>query len=195
LGEETTHQTLSGTPVIVFVGRLVTTKGLRVLFEAAKILQEQNRPFELLVIGEGPERAALEQFARDSRIATQVRFAGCLDGEQVDQALAQASAVVVPSIAGEVFGLVVVENMLRGLPLVTSNLGSFIEVLGDTGLTFRSGEAADLAAALARLLDDPSFASVLGRRARQRALDFYSKGRMIEAHLRVYGDVCASAKT
>jgi glycosyltransferase involved in cell wall biosynthesis len=178
--------------MIAFMGRLVTSKGVRLLFEAAKILREQHRSFELLIIGDGPERAALERFARDSQLTAMVRFGGRLDGTQLEAALAQASAVVVPSVGGEVFGLVVVESMQRAMPVVASDLGAFTEVLGDAGLTFRTGDVKDLAAALSRLLDDPSFAETLGHRARKRALDFYNNSRMIEAHKRVYLEVCDS---
>jgi glycogen synthase len=183
-----------GTPVFAFQGRLVTTKGVRLLFEAARILREQHRSFELLIIGDGPERASLEQFARESQLDAQICFTGRLNGAQLDAALARSSAVVVPSLGGEVFGLVVAENMLRALPVVASDLGAFTEVLGDTGLTFRTGDAAALAASLSRLLDDPSFATSLGRRARERALDFCDKSRMIEAHTRVYCKVCAAVE-
>jgi phosphatidylinositol alpha-mannosyltransferase len=101
---------------------------------------------------------------------------------------------VVPSLGGEVFGLVVAENMLRGLPVVASDLGAFVEVLGDAGFTFRTGDASALAAALSRLLDDPSLAVRLGRSARDRALGFCIKSRMMEAHTRVYLSACARAK-
>jgi glycogen(starch) synthase len=184
----------SGLPVFAFVGRLVTTKGVRVLIEAAKILRGQNRAFELLIIGDGPERAVLEQFARDSQLEEHVHFLGRLGGEQLEATLSRATAAVVPSLGGEVFGLVVAENMARALPVVASDLGAFTEVLGGAGLTFRTGDAADLAAALARLLDDPAAAASLGQRARQRALDFCSKSRMIEAHTSVYAQVCAAVK-
>ena len=186
----TRQEPCSGVPMIAFMGRLVTTKGARLLFEAAKILREQHRSFELLIIGDGPERAPLEQLARDSQLTALVRFAGRLDGTQLEAALAQVSAVVVPSLGGEVFGLVVVESMQRGLPVVSSDLGAFTELLDDAGLTFRTGDVKDLAATLSRLLDDPSFAAALGRRARQRALDFCNKSRMIEAHTGVYLEVC-----
>ncbi len=186
----TRQEPCSGVPMIAFMGRLVTTKGARLLFEAAKILREQHRSFELLIIGDGPERAPLEQLARDSQLTALVRFAGRLDGTQLEAALAQVSAVVVPSLGGEVFGLVVVESMQRGLPVVSSDLGAFTELLDDAGLTFRTGDVKDLAATLSRLLDDPSFAAALGRRARQRALDFYDNSRMIEAHTGVYLEVC-----
>jgi len=183
-----------GRPVIVFQGRLVTTKGVRLLFAAARLLREQNRNFELLIIGDGPERESLEQFVRDSELESRVCFAGRLNGTQLDAALARAFAVVVPSLGGEVFGLVIAENMLRALPIVASDIGAFIELLGGSGLTFRTGDAAALAASLGRLLDEPSLAANLGRRARERALHFCDKSRMIEAHARVYRDVYAAAK-
>src|SRR5882724_527889 len=181
-------------PIIAFQGRLVTTKGVRLLFEAARILRQQRHAFELLIIGDGPERGSLENFAREAQLDAQVRFAGRLDGAQLEVALAQSSVVVVPSLGGEVFGLVVAENMLRALPVVASDLGAFVEVLGDAGFTFRTGDAAALAAALSRLLEDPSLAVRLGQRARERALDFCNNIRMIEAHARVYRDAYAAAK-
>jgi glycosyltransferase involved in cell wall biosynthesis len=180
----------SSTPVIAFLGRLVTTKGVRVLFEAARLLREQNRSFELLIIGDGPERASLEQFARESQLAPMVRFVGRVGEEQLEAALARASAIVVPSLGGEVFGLVVAENMLRGLPVVASDLGAFAEVLGDAGLTFRTGDAGDLATSLSRLLDDPSLATRLGPQARKRALDLFGRERMLEYHASVYHNAC-----
>jgi glycogen(starch) synthase len=185
---------LSATPVIAFQGRLVTTKGVRLLFEAACILRKQSRPFELLVIGDGPERASLEQLARDSQLSSQVRFAGCLAASELEDALAQVSLVVVPSLGGEVFGLVVAENMLRGLPVIASDLGAFAEVLGPAGLIFRTGDAADLAAKLVQLLDDPVLPTTLGHRGQQRVFDSYSRARMIEEHARVYREVCVAAK-
>ena len=172
--------------LFAFQGRLVTTKGVRLLFEAARILREQNRSIELLIIGDGPERGSLEQFARESQLNAQVHFAGRLNGAQLEAALAQSFAVVVPSLGGEVFGLVAAENMLRALPVVASDLGALAEVLGDSGLLFRTGDAASLAATLARLLDDPAFAAGLGQRGRERAVEFCNQNRMIEAHVQVY---------
>ncbi len=173
-------------PILAFQGRLVTTKGVRLLFEAARILRKHGQAFELLIIGDGPERGSLENFAREAQLDAQVRFAGRLYGAQLHAALAESSVVVVPSLGGEVFGLVVAENMLRGLPVVASDLGAFVEVLGDAGFTFRNGDAAALAAAISRLLDDPSLAMRLGQRARERALEFCSRERMLESHANVY---------
>lgn len=185
----TTNCTPSATakpPVIVFQGRLVTTKGVGVLFEAAHHLASQNRLFDLLVIGDGPERASLERLSLAGPLAGRVRFAGRLMPAQLDAALAKAALLVVPSLGGEVFGLVIAENMLRGLPVVASDLGAFVEVIGDGGVTFRTGDSRELAREISRILDDPTFAARLAERARKRAVEFCDLTRMVEAHARVY---------
>jgi glycogen(starch) synthase len=181
---ESSHS--SGPPRIIFQGRLVTTKGLPVLLEAASILRSGNRAFELLVIGDGPERIAIEELAKKRQLSSCVRFAGRIATSDLDSAFAGASIVVVPSLGGEVFGLVLAENMSRGLPVVASNVGCFAEVLGDAGLTFRVGDAKDLARQIARLLDDSALASSLGGRARRRIFETYSQSHMIEAHAQLY---------
>jgi glycogen synthase len=178
--------TPSRPPRIIFQGRLVTTKGLPVLLEAASILRSRQREFEVLVIGDGPERSTLQDLAEKLQVSSCVRFVGRIAAADLDSMIASASMIVVPSIGGEVFGLVLAENMLRGLPIIAADLGCFVEVLGDTGLTFHVGDASGLASQIARILDDSTFASRLGSRARQRILDFYPRGRMIETHAQLY---------
>lgn len=184
-------QHLSEPPTIMFQGRLVSTKGVRVLLEAAGILRSSNRSFELVVIGDGPERPALEKLAQKMQLSTCVRFTGCLGTAELESNFARASIVVVPSLGGEVFGLVVAENMSRGLPIVASDLGAFTEVLGDAGLTFHIGNASDLAHQVARLLNNSSLGLGLGAHARQRVLQCYPLSRMIDAHARLYRQISA----
>jgi len=182
-----------GPPLIVFQGRLVTTKGLPVLLEAASILRSENRAFEILMIGDGPERIAIQELAEKLQLSSCVRFAGRTAAADLDSAFAKASMVVVPSLGGEVFGLVLAENMSRGLPVIASDLGSFVEILGDSGLMFRTGDANDLASKIASLLDDSAIASQLGGRARQRILDLYPRRHMVEAHARLYRQMYTAA--
>jgi len=180
---------IQGPPVFIFVGRLVTTKGVRLLLDAALLLKNQHRQFQIVVVGDGPERVALENHARELTLLEQVRFAGRLPQWQVNELLQGADVVVVPSLGGEVFGMVVAENMLLGLPVVASDLGAFLEVLGGTGKVFKKGDAAGLAEQLAQLLDDPESARRLAAEARQRALDFFELERMIGEHARIYRQV------
>jgi len=177
---------LSGPPVIAFQGRLVSTKGVAILLKAARTLLAQSRTFELLIIGDGPERAALEQASQIAPLTGRVRFAGKLTETRLDAALAEASVVVVPSLGGEVFGLVVAENMARGLAVITSDLGAFVEVVGEGGLTFRTGDSDGLARELARILDDPGLAARLAKTARERVMEFCDYRQMLQSHVRVY---------
>jgi glycogen(starch) synthase len=179
-------------PIVVFQGRLVSTKGVRVLLQAASVLYSRNRSFELVIIGDGPERAKLQEFALELGLSSCIRFTGRLDTIEVKSILATASVVVVPSLAGEVFGLVVAENMARGLPVIASDLGAFREVLADAGLTFRVGDPKDLAEQLGKLLDDPGLAARLGDRAKRRVIDLYQGQKMIQVHAQLYREVCDS---
>ena len=185
---------LSGPPRIIFQGRLVTTKGLPVLLEAATILRSENRAFEILVIGDGPERAACQELAEKLQLSSCVHFAGRIATPDLESSFAEASIVVVPSLGGEVFGLVLVENMSRGLPIVASNLGSFAEVLGDAGVTFRVGDAKDLAKQIVRLLDDSTLSSALRGRGPRRISERYPRFHMIEAHARLYRRLCRTER-
>jgi glycogen(starch) synthase len=176
-------------PCIVFQGRLVTTKGIRVLVEAARLLRDQRHDFEILIIGEGPERFSLEQSLTSSELRSCLRFAGRLSDSEVVTAIASAFAVVVPSLGGEVFGLVVAENMRRGLPVVASDLGAFREILGDDGLLFRTGDPADLASKLKFLLDNPALSSALAQRAQRRYQLCFALRPMIEKHADMYAEI------
>jgi glycosyltransferase involved in cell wall biosynthesis len=184
----------AGDPVIVFQGRLVTTKGVRVLLDAAHILQGKKLRFELHIIGDGPERKSLEELARQTELGHSVRFCGALESAALERQLEEAAVVVVPSLGGEVFGLVVAENMQRGRAVLVSDLGAFTEVTGEAGLSFRTGDAGDLARQLERLLRDPAFRFELGRRARRRILECFQSQRMIEEHLAVYRGIVSGTR-
>jgi glycogen synthase len=179
-------------PLVVFQGRLVTTKGVRLLLEAARILDQQKHSFRVLIIGEGSQRNALEKLVRDSGLTSRVQFAGQLAPAHLEAALAKAFVVVAPSIGGEVFGLVVAESMQRGLAVIASDLGAFVEVLGEGGLLFQTGEAADLARKLVDLFDHPEIAAELSNVARRRILQLFSQERMLEDHLRLYDSLLRS---
>ena len=175
-----------GTPIIAYAGRLVTTKGIRILLQAVRLLREQGRTFELHVIGEGPELPSLELAASTPPLAGYVRIFGRLSSQDMNAVLSRARIVVVPSLAGEVFGLVVAENMQRGLPVVASDLGAFQELLGDTGIIFRTGDATDLAHRLSGIINDPERALLLGERARSRIESEFNYAKMVNGHAEIY---------
>ena len=165
-------------------GRLVTTKGFDVALEAARQLTVEGLKVDVKIIGNGPEKARL--VAQASRSSAAVEFLDHVSDEGLGLALSTAATVVMPSLGGEVFGLVAAENMLRGKLLIVSDIGSLREVVGDTGLVFAAGDSAGLASCMRSVLQDPELAESLGAAARKRALEIFDPARMIQPHVSVY---------
>jgi len=176
-----------------FVGRLVSTKGVDALLAAAQQLKARGHSFQLHVIGEGPDRQALEASAQRGGLNSTVEFLGAVEPERIEQELAGSLAVVVPSLAGEVFGLVAAESMMAGRAVVTSDIGALCEVSGDAGLRFPAGNADALAERLESLLKTPGLASRLGKQAGARARELYGLERMVSEHIRLYEEVMSRA--
>ena len=173
-------------PSIVFQGRLVSTKGAGILLEAAKVLASEGEDFEIVIIGDGPARPKLEATAKDPALSGRVRFVGRLAPDELEKVLGCSTMVVVPSLGGEVFGLVVAENMRRGLPVIASDLGAFVEVLGPAGASFSCGNAGELAARIREFLSNPEATRQTGQRGRQRASELFSLAKMIQRHASVF---------
>jgi glycosyltransferase involved in cell wall biosynthesis len=147
---------------LLFAGRLARAKGVEFAIDAMPRVRARYAHARLLVIGEGPERAALEQRARDAGLGGCVRFLGPLPQHALPQRFAEADVLVGPSVVdadgtAEAFGLVFAEAMASGLPVVASDVGGISAVVrdGETGLLVPQRDAAALADAVLRLLDDP----------------------------------------
>ena len=157
--------------VVLFVGRLVGYKGLPLLVEAMAGVDA-----DLLVVGEGPLRSALLKQARRHGLADRLRLAGRLDAHELDLAYQVADLFVLPSVTvAEAFGLVQVEAMQRGCPVVNTDLPTGVPsvgVHGETGLTVPPGDPAALREAIRRILGDDALRAAMGRAALQRATLF-----------------------
>jgi len=176
-------------PTFAFLGRLVSTKGARTLLDAAQQLNAKGLAFRIKIIGQGPEREILEQQARDLQIQDCVQFLGYIPIDQLQDSLADTTAVIMPSLAGEVFGLAAAENMQRGRTLIVSDIGALAEVVGDAGIKFPPGDAAGLARCMETVLASPLRAEELGRRGRERALKLFQSKGMIDAHASLYREI------
>ncbi len=150
---------------LVFLGRLVSDKGLDLLIDALALLAAQGLRPKLTVIGEGPERPRVEERARQLGVVAQVELTGVRQGEELVRLLNRHRVLVVPSRYREPFGIVALEGIACGCLVVGSEGGGLKDAIGPCGLTFPNGDAAALAAALARALTDPEVASTLRRGA------------------------------
>lgn len=169
-----------------FIGRLVSTKGVDLLLRASADLLRKGVECQVVIIGDGPERKTLELLCSKLGLAQRVDFVGRAEEKDVDTLLSDAVAVVIPSLAGEVFGLVAAESMMRGLPIIVPDGGSLAEVAGETGLKFTPGDANSLAVCMERCLRSPQVAIELGDRARGRGIAKFSADQMLDSHLALY---------
>lgn len=156
-----------GSRVVISVGRLIYYKGFDVLLRAMKDVDGT-----LLVVGDGPLRGELEAQARELGIADRVHLLGEIHNRDIAAYYHASDLFALASVArSEAFGIVQLEAMACGLPVVNTSLASgvpFVSLDGISGLTVPPSDALALAAALTALLDDDARRAELGDAARTR---------------------------
>ncbi|PZA09400.1 glycosyl transferase family 1 [Rhodopseudomonas palustris] len=158
--------------LIVAIGRLVPYKGFAVLLQAMTKIDA-----EVVIIGEGSERADLEALAQQLGVADRVMLPGFLPHDEMKAYLHAAKVFALPSVtAAEAFGLVQIEAMAVGLPVVNTALPTAVPTIarhGSEGLTVPVVNPDALANAITRLLDDPELATAYGQAGRRRVSEVY----------------------
>ena len=139
---------------LVFLGRLVSDKGLNLLLDAMATLRARALAPSLTVIGDGPELENLQQQARELEL--DVDFVGAKKGDELRTLLNRHRILVVPSLWKEPFGIVALEGIACGCVAVGSAGGGLKDAIGPCGVTFPNGDANALAEALQPLLRDAS---------------------------------------
>lgn len=169
--------------VLAGIGRLVPQKGYDVAVRALPAVLEVEPRAVLVVAGEGPEREALTRLAAELRVSHALRLPGrCGD---VAALLARARLFVHPA-RWEGLGVVLLEALLAGVPVVATRASAVPEVVGDAGVLVPADDSAALAAALRELLLDPARAERIVAAGARRARAEFSVERMVAATLAVY---------
>ena len=182
---------LGSPPRLVYAGRLSPEKGVDVLLRAvAQLKREGFTPFpSVTLVGDGPQRAALERLARELGVADTIVFAGQAGRGELSRRLSAADLCVSPSLT-EAFGKAWLDAMAHGLPVLASEVGAAAAVIGregERGWLVPAGDAAALAAALGRILSAPVDWPALRRRCRT-----YAESRTLEAWTERIGLLCAA---
>ncbi len=160
-------------------GRLHPSKGQDVLLRALPQVLQAEPGVEVVFAGAGPERARLERLAEELGVSGRVRFAGALERPRLLAEMAEAAVCVVPSLS-EAFGLVNIESMAMGTPVVASRVGGIPEIVRDgvDGFLFEAGNSEELASCLIRLLGDDRLRDEMGGNARERFLAEFESTRV-----------------
>ncbi|WP_323765908.1 glycosyltransferase [Marinovum sp.] len=160
-----------GPPHLTFVGRLAAVKGVPVLLEALSFLREELPELRVTLIGDGAERARLEQDAAALGLAEVVEFAGYRSQSEVAQALKDTDALVLPSFA-EGVPVVLMEAMAAGRPVIATSVAGVSELVehGESGFLVPPGDALKLAEAIRAVLADPDRRATMGKAGRARVV-------------------------
>lgn len=171
--------------LIGVVAQLIERKGHRVLFEALRRLAPPPGTLSLVVFGQGPRRAALEQQVRDTGLTGVVRFAGFR--HDLPRWLGCLDLLVHPALM-EGLGVSLLQASAAGVPIIASRAGGMPEAVRDgvNGLLVPPGDAGALAAALAQLIEDQALRRALGAAGPRLIEAEFSPEAMMEGNLRVY---------
>jgi glycosyltransferase involved in cell wall biosynthesis len=164
-------------PYFLFVGRLERLKGAHALIDAFR----EVRDWDLVIAGDGNQRAELEEQSRD---LPHVHLLGRKTPEELGAYYRHALATVVPSLCFEVFGLTAAESCAVGTPILVHDLGALPELARDAGagLTYRSSD--ELVACIRRLGQDAGLRRRLGKAAREAYLRRWTRDRHLDAYER-----------
>ncbi|MFP3389688.1 1,4-alpha-glucan branching protein domain-containing protein [Brevibacillus sp. SIMBA_040] len=161
-------------PILFFVGRLVREKGAHLLVEAVARLIHAYPALQLVIAGRGPILEDLRQTAAQMGVTHHVRFLGFVDDERRDQLFHLADVAVFPSLY-EPFGIVALEAMSFGTPLVVADTGGLREIVrhGENGATVYAGDVESLVNQLHWMLGNPDKRLQMAAAARNDVLEHY----------------------
>src|SRR5262245_9010929 len=178
-------------PTILFVGRLVERKGVSYLIDALGRLKERDA--QLVIVGDGPERSRLEALSRQNGLVNRVAFRGKVSDDELQQAYQRANVFVLPSVLDargdtEGLGVVLLEAMNYGVPVVASRIGGIVDIVADreSGLLVPAGDPVALAQALDQVLASPDLAGRLGDAGRRRLREAVSWDAIVARYVALY---------
>jgi rhamnosyl/mannosyltransferase len=189
--DETRWMDLKGPPVrrparALFIGRLEAYKGVDVLLRALS----RTEDIDLDVIGHGPQAPRLKTLAKALELTDRVRWYGEYPDQDLPRRMEEADFVVVPSVTvSEMFGLVPIEAMAAGRPVITTDLPSGVKevnVAGETGFVVPLRDVDGLAHAMTTLAGDPEVVRKMGEAGRRRVNERFTRGMMTERHVELY---------
>ncbi|HZS61986.1 MAG TPA: glycosyltransferase family 4 protein [Gemmatimonadaceae bacterium] len=183
---------------ILYVGRLVERKGVAYLIDASASLPKAR----IVIIGDGPEREALENRAKERGVTDRVEFRGWVTPGDLDRAYSSATVFALPAVVDkrgdtEGLGMVLLEAMSYYVPVVTTALGGITDIVENdqTGLIVPPNDSEALAAALRRLIDDRALAARLGTAGERMIEERFSWPHIIDQFAAVYDSLDPDPRT
>ncbi len=171
--------------VILYIGKLVSWKGVHNLIYMAKILQRKGiKDFTIAVVGKGAQKETMKKIMKDSATEEYFRFLDFVSYDEIPDVHRMADVMVLPSYPvmywQEQFGMVLAEALASGTPVISTMSGSIPEVVGDAAELIPSGDYIALADSVIRLKDESAYREDLAKKGRDRAKEMFDSN--IAAH-------------
>jgi glycogen synthase len=184
-------------PRVLCLGRLTRDKGFDVALAAFAEVRRAIPNCRLTVAGNGPEFDTLNALAGSLAIRDAVDFPGWVAPADAKRLLNSATVVIVPSLVRESFGLVALEAMQMGRPVIAADTGALPELVThqETGLVTPVGDARALASAIVRVLSNRELAAGMGAAGRRRALEDFGLDRYVQEYESLYARLHAASIT
>ncbi len=184
------EQKLSPVVRIGYVGRLVPEKGVVLLLQA---LEGLRGDWCLEIVGQGPERTALQTIAESPTLAGRVQFAGQIPSTKLPELYRNLDILVIPSLSRpnwkEQFGRVIIEANACNIPVIGSDSGAIPGLIANGGLIFPEGDVNALRARLQQLVDDPALRTTLGKTGREQVLENFTHAQVATHTVEVYKEM------
>ena len=181
-----------GTKVVTFVGRLVRYKGVEYLIKAVPSILNKIKDCQILVVGDGPLRSALEDQAKKLGISKRLKFLGTVSNSLLVQIYSISDLLVLPSTSSsEGFGLVLAEAMSCEVPVIASNVGGIPNVVKShkTGLIIKPRNTLEIVNATLHLLENEKLRKRMGKMARKHVIQNFSIDQVARKTLSLYQQV------
>lgn len=188
----------SGVLRLLFIGRFVYYKGCDILISAMEKIKteflEDMKDIRLTMVGSGVLEEELKQRVQNNGLNENVEFVGKISDDMLEEEIRQCQVLVFPSIANsEAFGLVQLEAMAFGKPVINTSLATgvpWVSLNGKTGLTVLPGDINALSQAILWMKWHPQDRKKMGIAARKRVKEVFGQDKMIERIVRLYKEVC-----
>jgi len=177
-------------PILLLFGRIVKEKGFDTAIHAFSHLLNSHPNARLIIAGGGPLKASLQKLVEELDLSSSVTFTGILSDREVISTFNQASIVIVPSLI-ESFGLVILEAMQMGRPVIASRVEGIPEVVvdGETGILVPPASPLALCQAIQSLLKNPEKAQEMGIKGKQRAIQHFTIEQNADQYERLYNTI------
>jgi len=152
--------------LVLFLGRMVPEKGITTLIDAAKIIQKTYPECVFILAGKGPYLSDYKALVRQAGLENHMLFIGYVNEREKATLLRRCDMLIVPS-SYEPFGIVAIEGMAAGKPVIASRTGGLSSIIndGETGLVFDPGDVSGLSENISTLMEDPTLCAKLGEKA------------------------------